>query len=171
MKKPILAILAAIAFLPVYGQEAAVVSDILSRPVATVMDMSYLVASASGVDCTPFEAYAFCDQFGVFPLTRRPDAPVTVRDASYFFMSAYGLKGGIMWNALKNPRYAWKELKANGFWKQGTDPGATLSGRDLVRAVGKFYETWPDAKLRVPTMIQASDQNRKALLAGEESAQ
>jgi hypothetical protein len=73
-----------------------------------------------------------------------------------------------MWSASHSPRYAWKDLKANGFWKKNLDPDTVLSGRDLVVAVSKFFTQYPDAKLRNPPSIEASDELRAALLGTRE---
>lgn len=156
------------AALPLAAQDAAALSEILEKREATVTDLSYLAASQLGMECTPFEAYAYCDRFGTFPLDSTAELPVTVRLVSYFLMKNYGLKGGLMWTATGNPRYAWKELKAQGFWKPGTDPDNILSGRDLVRAISKFSDLWPDAMLLNPPVGEASNEYREAILAAKE---
>jgi hypothetical protein len=121
------------------------------------------------MECSPFEAYSYCDRFGNFKFEKSPNTPVTVKDISFFLMSNFGIKGGMMWSAFHSPRYAWKELRANGFWKTGTDPDSTLSGRDLVKAISKFVQVYPDAMLKNPPAKEASDKYLKALLADEEN--
>lgn len=170
MKKTLLGIALSLLLAPAFAQDAGQLTDILGRKTATLMDFSYLVVSELGMNCSPFEAYAYCDRFGSFPITALAKEPVTVKDVSFFLMSNYGQKGGIMWKATRSPRYAWKELKASGFWKTGTDPDSTLSGRDLVRCVSKFFSTWPDAKLADPQSREASEKYREALLANKENA-
>ncbi len=161
-----LALLAAI--LPLAAQDAALLSGILEKQSATVTDFSYLVASQLGMECTPFEAYTYCDRFGTFPFAKNAEQPVTVRMVSHFLMKNYGLKGGILWNATGSARYAWKELKAQGFWKAGTDPDHVLSGRDLVRAVSKFVAKWPEATLRDPPVPEAKAEYRDAIFSAKE---
>lgn len=169
MKKSLLCAALVFLILPAFAQDASVITDILGKENATYMDLAYLVASELGMDCTPFEAYAYCDRFGNFRFNVSANAPIMVKDVSIFLMSNYGLKGGLMWSAFHNPRYAWKELKATGFWKPGTDPDTKLSGRDLVRAISKFFTMYPDATLKNPPSVEASEQYLKALLAAEES--
>jgi len=84
-------------------------------------------------------------------------------------MANYELKGGIMWTMTQNARYAFKELKYTGFWKQGTDPDTALSGRDLVRAVREFYSLHPDAVIRTPPTPDPDPKYREALLADKEA--
>jgi len=169
MKKLMLCGLLALLIAPAFAQDASAISDILAKPTATCMDFSYLIASELGMECSPFEAYSYCDRFGNFAFTESPNAPVTVKDISYFLMSNFGIKGGMMWSTFHNSRYAWKELKESGFWKTGTDPDSTLSGRDLVRAISKFVQVYPEAMLKNPPAKEASDKYLKALLADEEN--
>ena len=169
MKKLLLCGILALLLIPAFAQDAAVITDILAKPTASCMDFSYLVASELGMECSPFEAYSYCDRFGNFSFTGGPNAPVTVKDISYFLMSNFGLKGGMMWSTIHTSRYAWKELKATGFWKSGTDPDTKLSGRDLVRAISKFVLIYPDATLKNPPAKEASDKYLKALLADQEN--
>lgn len=153
--------------LPLAAQDAALLSKILEKDVATVTDFSYLIASQLGMECTPFEAYAYCDRFGTFSFKADAEQAVTVRLVSHFLMSNYGLKGGVLWNATGSARYAWKEMKAQGFWKSGTDPDMILSGRDLVRAISKFVAKWPDSTLRDPPVDEAPRVYREAILSAK----
>lgn len=169
MKKFLLCCLTALLLAPVFCQDADLISGMLKTEKATYMDFAYLVATEIGMECTPFEAYAYCDRFGSFRFDADASTPITVETASHFLMNNYGIKGGLMWAALHSPRYAWKELKATGFWKTGIDPDSVLSGRDLIRAFSKFFLTYPDAQLRNPPDQEASNQYLKALLAEEEN--
>jgi hypothetical protein len=168
MKKYALAVLMAVLVGSAFCQDARVITDILAKDRATNTDFAYLIASQTGMTSTPFEAYAWCDRFGSFPLDSDAGTPITVYTVSHFLMNNYGIKGGLLWSAFHNSRYAWKELKASGFWKTGTDPDTVLSGRDLMRAVGKFFQDHPDAQLKNPPTQEASEQYLKALLAQEE---
>lgn len=163
MKKLLILCVAALLAFPAFAQEARYVTEIIARDQATHMDFSYLVASELGMDSSPFEAYAWCDRYGSYSMETTPDAPITVRTVSHFLMRNYGVKGGLIWSAFKTPRYAWKELKANGFWKSGSDPDTVLSGRDLIKAMNKFFDMYPDAKLRNPPSEEAPEQYKKAL--------
>jgi len=169
MKKLLLCGLLALLIAPAFAQDAAVVTEILAKPTANCMDFSYLIASELGMEVSPFEAFSYCDRFGNFSFTEGPNAPVTVKDVSFFLMSNFGLKGGMMWSTFKNSRYAWKEFKTTGFWTSGTDPDTKLSGRDLVRAISKFVLLYPEATLKNPPAKEASDKYLKALLADEEN--
>jgi len=169
MKKLLLCGILGLLIAPVFAQDAAVITDILAKPIASRMDFSYLITSELGMECSPFEAYSYCDRFGNFNLKDGPSTPVTVKDISYFLMSNYNMKGGLMWSTVHDARYAWKELKATSFWKSGTDPDTKLSGRDLVRAMSKFVLIYPDATLNNPPAKEASDKYMKALLVDEEN--
>lgn len=169
MKKVLALALMSLAILAASAQSAQTVSDILAKDAATYQDFSYLLASELGTENTPFEAFSWCERFGTFPADARPNTPITVKNASHFFMSNYGLPGGFMWKATKSPRYAWRELKHEGFWPVGTDPDDVLSGQELVQAISRFFDTWPEARLREPGVAEASHDYRAKLLANPEA--
>lgn len=169
MKKLLIICAALLLAVPAFSQEARYLTEIIAKDQATRADFSYLVASELGMDCTPFEAYSWCDRFGSFELGTAPNEPITIRTVSHFFMNNYGIKGGLIWSAFHTPRYAWKELKATGFWKPNADPDTVLSGRELIKAVGDFFAKYPDAKIRNPPMQEASEQHRKALAGVQEN--
>ncbi len=165
MKKTALSLALALVFVPVFSQDVGVLSDILKKTTVSFIDFSWLVASQTGMECTPFEAWTRCDRFGTFPFKSPAGQPITVKDVSHFFMLNYGLKGGILWTNFRNGRYAWKELESTGFWDPKTDPDDTLSGRDLVRAVSRFFTLHPDAQLGNPPATEAALGRKNALLA------
>ncbi len=169
MKKLIIFSLLSFLLLPVFSQDATVLTAILQKEKANYIDFSYMIASELGRDGTPFEAYTYCDRYGNYKFTDVADKPISVKTVSYFLMSNYNIKGGIMWSAFKNPRYAYKELKKTGFWPQGTDPDMTLSGRDLLRAISRFFAAYPNSKLNNPPTQEATAVQRKALLADKET--
>jgi len=165
MKKKILGCLMLALLAPLAAQDAATISSILAKKSVSYLDFSYLLASELGLTATPFEAWAYCDRYGAFPFDAKAGDPITVKEISFFLVKNYGLGGGIMWSASQSPRYAWKELRNNGFWARNIDPGMVLSGRDLVQAVSKFFNTYPEARLHTPPTPEAPYEYRNILLA------
>lgn len=150
MKRYALIILCMLFLFPVFSQSAEVVSDILNKEQASYGDFSYLVAAEAGMEKDSSEAFVWCRQFESFSESTLQEDPVTIKTVSFFLMNNYELPGGLMWSATRSPRYAWKELKANGFWKPGTDPDHILNGRELVEALNRFSEMFPEARIRDP---------------------
>jgi len=169
MRKTALCFIAALLLVPVYSQDAGLLTAILEKKAANYADFSYMLVSEIGMECSPFEAYTYCDRFDSFNFTTAVNTPITVKSVSFFLMNNYGLTGGIMWSVFKSPRYAYKQLKNDGFWKPGTDPDSILSGRDLVRAVSRFFNAYPASRLRNPSTQEASAERRKALIAEKET--
>lgn len=168
MKKFLSVLICILLVVPVFSQSATAISEILLKERASYMDMSYLVTAELGMNSTPFEAYTWCERFGSFPVNVTPDSPITVKMLSFFLMENYEINGGLMWSITHSPRYAWKELKSTGFWRIGFDPDRELSGRELVNAVSRFFESNPDAKLREPPAAEASHNFRELLLKDKE---
>lgn len=149
------------------AQSAENITLILEKEETTIMDFAYLVASEAGVVSSPFEAWSYCDFLGAFPEKSTAGDPVTPQIVSMFIMTAYGLDGGIMWSYTGKSRYAWKEMKSLGFWPAGTDPDSRISGRDLIRLMTSFYETWPEAQMYTPKIREADPVFRTYLLEGK----
>ncbi len=165
MKKIILTCVILLMLLPAFSQDAGEVSRILEKNTATYIDFAYLVASQTGMECSPFEAWTFCDRFGTFDFDTPGNRPASAKSISYFLMLNYGQEGGILWTTFRNSRYAWKELKAAGFWDAGTDPDSHISGRELVQTMNRFFSLRPEAQLRNPPPGEVDAGRKNALLA------
>ncbi len=139
-----------VCLLPMFSQSAAIVSDILNKEQASYGDFSYFIAAQAGKDVTPEEAFNWCKEFESFPEGTSAKDSVSVKAVSFFLMRSYELPGGLMWSATQKPRYAWRELKANGFWTAGTDPDHILGGQELVQTMNRFTEMFPETELRDP---------------------
>jgi len=169
MKKLFMVSLFACLFFHIYAQDAEILTDILHKDAVNFMDFSYLIGSQSGMDIKPFEAWAYCDRFDTFPLQTTSNTPITVEQISFFLMTSYEIKGGLMWSLLKNERYAWKELKASGLWDYETDPQGTITGLKMIQVLTRFFNLYPDAILRSPGSEKPSAMHKNALLAGMEN--
>jgi hypothetical protein len=55
-------------------------------------------------------------------------------------MSAFGIKGGIMYSSLKNPRYAYRELVHQGIIQGRADPEMVVSGDLLLFMIGRALD-------------------------------
>ena len=55
------------------------------------------------------------------------DASLTAKDAAFLIMRAFGLKGGLMYSLLKNPRYAYREMVYKGLVSR-MDQAERISG-------------------------------------------
>ena len=150
MKRYALLFLCMLCLLPMFSQSAAVISDILEKQEATYGDFSYFIAAREGKVAPPAEGFTWGKQFEAFPGEASSEDSVSVKTVSFFLMNSYELPGGLMWSATQKPRYAWRELKANGFWKTGTDPDHILGGQELVQAMNRFAEMFPEAEIRDP---------------------
>lgn len=148
MKKILVSMIALCAITIAYAQDASILDTILNKDKADYMDFAFFVASEAGIEGTMFELYVWCDQFQAFPFKKSPDSFITPKQFSYFMMKLYSLPGGVMWSTLKNQRYAWKELKATNFWDKKTNPNKSMSGRELTRAISKFYTQYDDIVIK-----------------------
>lgn len=167
--KKLLAILllTSIAFSAI-AQDAEQISKILEKDHVNYMDFSYLIATELGMNVSPFEAWAYCDRFESFPFTAKPTDQIPAKMVSFFLMKNYSLPGGIMWSLTQSPRYAWKELRNNSFWSVSVDPSSTISGRNMIQAISKFFLLWPTATLMDPPRTEVKSEYINALLSEKE---
>lgn len=101
------------------------------------------IAAASGGAVDP----AASDEEALEALTERgfsadraeePDEPVRLDEFSYMIMLTHDMSGGLMYALLPGPRYAYRELRHEGVFARGGDPGTVIDGAFAMRAVGRI---------------------------------
>jgi hypothetical protein len=55
-------------------------------------------------------------------------------------MGAFGIKGGIMYTAVKSPYYAYRELVHQGIIQGRADPDMAVSGDLLLFMIGRVLD-------------------------------
>ncbi len=60
------------------------------------------------------------------------DKVLTAGDASYLFMKAFSIKGGLMYKMVPGPRYAVREMKYLDILDKRTETGMVMSGEDFL---------------------------------------
>ncbi len=136
--KKILSIVAALfIFGVVYAQSADVVTDMLAAPEVTFGQVCYLSAVHQGLvsDDAGFEqAIKALYDDGQIPEEVGKDAPVVMVNLAFIYSQMWKVQGGLMYRLTKGaPRYAFKQLKADGIIGEGTDPNDLVSGVEALR--------------------------------------
>lgn len=136
MKKFIFCLAASLlASVSVFAQSSEQISEIIKSEKATCAQISYLPAlyanQISESDSAEQAFKSFQDK-GLFDSSVSADAQVNLAQASYVYMQALGIKGGLFYSIFKSKRYAYKELKVRGILPNESDPSMRLSGRDSI---------------------------------------
>jgi hypothetical protein len=120
------------------GIEALLYSPALSYAQAA----SFVLQAADAVSeiqvfGTAFE-YALEQKW--LPAKTAPSDTAALDGVSLLIMGAFGIKGGIMYSAVKSPHYAYRELVHQGIIQGRSDPGIDVSGDLLLFMTGKVLD-------------------------------
>lgn len=139
MKKSIvLPVLLLLSLTMLHAQSAGNISDIITTENATYGQAAYLAGVYQGSvnESASFtQAFDAFKQSGLIRENVNQDDKITLKDASFLFMQATGTKGGLFYTLFKNPRYAYRELKARKILPAYTDSDMFLSGRDAIALI------------------------------------
>jgi hypothetical protein len=96
-----------------------------------------LQAAAVPVTGTAFE-YALEQKW--LPAYTESGSTAALNGVSLLLMGAFGIKGGIMYSAVKSPHYAYRELTHQGIIQGRSDPDMAVSGDLLLFMTGKVLD-------------------------------
>ena len=134
-----------------FSQSSEVISEIIDSEKATCAQISYLPAlyanlitesdsakslgamsASKDSSAATVEAFEALKSNNYFNSDTEANKEVTVAQASFVYMKALGIKGGLFYTLFPSARYAFKELKAKGILPLETDPAMKLSGRESI---------------------------------------
>ena len=117
-----------------HAQSAGKISTLLKTEAVTYGQAAYFAAVYQSGDESLDEERAFSQQVeqGLLPAKSRADAPISLKELSRLYMQATGMKGGLFYSLFHSPRYAFRELKAQGIIPEKADPSQKVSGRDSL---------------------------------------
>jgi len=98
-------------------------------------DAAALILSAAGLvpdDATPEEAAAAVSEQKLLGKPPLPDQPVTLGQVCLLIMQTQGVSGGLFYRLFPSPRYAARELAAQGLIKGNTHPSRVISGEEVM---------------------------------------
>lgn len=136
MKKLILSIALSIFCFCAYSQSAEVVTDILNSDKVTFGQVCYLSAVHQGLvsdDCTYAQAIRTLYENGQVPVTGYEDTALPMVNLTYIFAQMWNIKGGLFYRIFHGaPRYAFKQMKADGVLPLNADPSNLISGQEAL---------------------------------------
>jgi len=136
MKKLIVAIFSLFLLSSVYAQSSEVITDILNSKQVTFGQVCYLSAVHQGyID----ETASYTDAIEVLyrkhqiPRIVYQDTVVPMVNLAYIYSKMWNINGGLFYRIFHGaPRYAFKQLKADGIIPANTDPNKIVSGEDAL---------------------------------------
>ena len=138
MKKffPALALLMAAA--AVSAQSAQKISQIVESPELSYGQAAYIALSYSDAEtmdesADDTQAFEAAVQKNWIKKGSAADSPIRLDELSALYLSAVGIKGGVLCGLIKNsPRYSFRELKALGLLDQYADPAMKIDGQNAL---------------------------------------
>lgn len=136
MKKFFVSVLFLILFTSAYAQSSEVITEILNAKQVTFGQVCYLAAVQQeiiGEDASYTDAIDAMYKRGYIPNIIYEDTVVPMVNLAYIYSHMWYIKGGLMYKLFKGaPRYAFKQLKADGVIPANTDPGKIVSGMEAL---------------------------------------
>lgn len=69
---------------------------------------------------------------GWIPPRASADSPITLSSLSFLIMSAYNMRGGLMYAMFPGPRYAYRSMVSRSFIQGPSDPSMTVNGQRFL---------------------------------------
>ena len=131
------------ALLP--AQTAAELENILETPAITRSQAArFVLTSSRGPASVGREADAAFESVkarGWLPKESAANDPITLGTLSYMIMKAFDLKGGMMYNIVPGPRYAFRTMVSRSFIQGSADPAMKVSGERFLLILGNVLNS------------------------------
>jgi hypothetical protein len=122
----------------VFGQTAAELERLYESTAVTYGQAAWFVLQAADVPAaSPTDAFNHAMENNWLPASAEANSEARLNDAALLVMRAFGLKGGLMYRLLQNPRYAYRELVYREVIQGRTDPELAVSGEMLIYIVNR----------------------------------
>lgn len=136
MKKLVTTLIILFAFSAIYAQSSEVITDILNSDKITfgqacyisAVQQKYIEETASYTD-----AIEALYKKGQIPTIVYEDTVLPLVDLAYIYAQMWGIKGGLFYRLFNGaPRYAFKQLKADGVIPPNADPHTYVTGAEAL---------------------------------------
>jgi hypothetical protein len=132
-------------FFPVFihAQTAAELESLMNVRIVTYAEAANFVLNSAGTtvsERTPFQQ-AVANGWIKNPVENEH---ITMGELSFLIMSAFEMRGGVMYSFFPGPRYAYKSMVSNSYIQGISDPDMTVSGERFLIILGKVMNTRED---------------------------
>lgn len=133
-KSALLASAVLFAAAALHAQSAEKISQIITTQKTTYAQAAYLAATFQDDSESLDEAAAFTAMVdaGFLKANCSADEPIPLKKLAKLYMQVTGIRGGLFYSIFHTPRYAYRELKAQGIIPEKADPSQPVSGRDTI---------------------------------------
>jgi hypothetical protein len=126
---------------PLFSQDAEKLEALLSTPAVSWSQAAAFVLEAADKPAgDPARAFSFAMDQNWLPKNSSAGDNARLGGVALLLMHSFDLKGGIFYSLFKGPHHAFRELVYKEVIRGG-DPGAAVSGRELLLMTGRILTT------------------------------
>ncbi|MCF7929533.1 MAG: hypothetical protein K9L68_12225 [Spirochaetales bacterium] len=117
------------------AQSNDLIDELLEEKEAQFGKVVYLTMVASGQleeNAGEEDALSALEATGWNLPSKAVESPITLGEASYLYMKALDIPGGLFYSLFPGPRYAYRELLYLDLIPRRSGPGVTVSGEEAV---------------------------------------
>lgn len=119
-----------------HAQSSKVITEILDTTQVSLGQVCYLSAVQQGLvqeDASYTQCINALYQKGQIPVPSYEASLVPLANITFIFAQLWDIQGGLFYRIFHGaPRYAYKQLKADGILPENSDPGKIISGQELM---------------------------------------
>ena len=127
----------------VFSQSSAVLSEMIETEKASYAQASYLPAIYANLvsdEASLEDAFKALSDNGYFNENTNSQESLSLSQLSFIYVKVFQIKGGLFCRMFNSPRYAFKELKAQGVLPPEADPAMSVSGHDVIDIFNQCLE-------------------------------
>lgn len=136
MKKLLPLLILLFCTIGLHAQSSDVVTEIINSDKVTFGQVCYLSAVQQGFieeDASYSDAINALYENGQIPKALYEDTVVPMVNLAFIYAQIWDIKGGLFYRLFRGaPRYAFKQMKADGIFDSSIDPDSIPSGRDAL---------------------------------------
>jgi outer membrane protein OmpA-like peptidoglycan-associated protein len=130
----------------VQAQTASLMDSVLDSGAVNCSQAAYFVLEAAGMVSNSSgdmaKAFSRAADRGWLPPDAEAEKPIKLGDLSYLIMESFNLRGGLLYQFFRGPRYAYRELSYRRFIPGPGDSSQPVSGGDFFQILGNvLYAT------------------------------
>ena len=145
MKKHFISTIFLYTVFALFAQTAAELDTILeTKAVTTAMAARFALGSA---DLLPQDLSGSMAETAAYDMakskgwiTTEAGEAITLKDTAFLVMSAFDVKGGVMYKFLPGPRYAYREMVYRKLIQGRADPDMIVSGERFLHIIGRTLD-------------------------------
>ncbi len=145
-------VLALFAAGTVTAQSADKVTRMIGSEQVTLGQFSYFSASALGLvddSATDEQAFQALKDNGYVKTKGSCDSPISLSQAAFICVKVWNIRGSLLLKLFPSPRYAFRQLQAEGIISTSADPSRKINGHEALNLLTSCMDAYGENTLAV----------------------